>query len=69
MKRSTFLKIPLIRITFSLQAQFKQKNRPKKGFKVEAGKERFIKESTSQSISNSALKLYGKYTNSDLLIY
>src|SRR4028118_857563 len=41
MKRSTFLMFPLVTAPLVSQAQQRKTDRPKKGFKVESGKDRF----------------------------
>lgn len=68
MKRRLFLQFPLLAAPVALQAQTLQVDRPKKGFKVEAGKDRFNKNS-EQPDKRSSCKVSGKDTSGDLLIY
>jgi mannose-6-phosphate isomerase-like protein (cupin superfamily) len=67
MKRRLFLQSPFLAAPLSLQAQ--PVDRPKKGFKVEAGKDRFDQTHTNAQRGTFATKLSGKDTDGDLFIY
>lgn len=67
MKRRLFLQAPLVAAPASWQP--KPIDRAKKGFKVEAGKDRFIRTSTNVQGSGSTTKVSGTDTQGDVYIY
>jgi mannose-6-phosphate isomerase-like protein (cupin superfamily) len=70
MKRRLFLQFPLLAVPLVLEAQTLQVNRPKKGFKVEAGKDRFNDKNffTLTGGSQTDCKVSTSDTNGDLYI-
>ncbi len=67
MKRRLFLQSPFLAVPLTLQAQ--PVDRPKKGFKVEAGKDRFDRTHINAQKGLRATKLSGQDTQGDLFIY
>ena len=67
MKRRLFLQSPLLTAPLTLLAQ--PVDRPEKGFKVEAGKDRFDEPHINPQGGKFATKLSGKDTQGDLFIY
>jgi len=68
MKRRLFLQIPLVASALIAEAQTPIKERPKKGFKVGAGKDCYQEELLIMG-GQFDCKVSGKSTNGDLCIY
>jgi mannose-6-phosphate isomerase-like protein (cupin superfamily) len=68
MKRSVFLQIPLVASALLASAKNRSKARANKGFKVEAGKDRFQEELLIMG-GRFDCKVSGKDTDGDLCIY
>ena len=68
MKRSVFLQIPLVASALLANAKNLSKDRANKGFKVEAGKDRFQEELLIMG-GHFDCKVSGKDTDGDLCIY
>src|SRR5215475_2675641 len=68
MKRSVFLQIPLVATALLANAKNRSKERAGKGFKVEAGKDRFQEELSIMG-GQFDCKVSGKDTDGDLCIY
>ncbi len=68
MKRSVFLQIPLVASALFAKAQNLTKDRANKGFKVEAGKDRFQEELLIMG-GRFDCKVSGKDTDGDMCIY
>jgi hypothetical protein len=68
MKRRLFLQIPLLASTLIAEAQPETKDRPKKGFKVEALKARYQEELLIMG-GQFDCKISSKDTNGDLCVY
>ena len=68
MKRSIFLQIPLVASALIANAKNSSKDRADKGFKVEAGKDRYQKELLIMG-GQFDCKVSGKDTDGDLCIY
>lgn len=68
MKRSVFLQIPLAASALFANAESRSKNRVNKGFKVEAGKDRYQEELLIMG-GQFDCKVSGKDTDGDLCIY
>lgn len=68
MQRRLFLQIPLIASTLLVEAQDGKHGRPKKGFKVEAQRDRFQEELLIMG-GQFDCKVSSKDTNGELLIY
>lgn len=68
MKRRVFLQVPLIASAFMAEANTRKGETPKKGFKVENGKDRFQEELNIMG-GQFACKVSSKDTNGQLLIY
>jgi quercetin dioxygenase-like cupin family protein len=68
MKRRVFLQIPFLASALASQAKFDQHDDPKKGFKVEQGKDRYQEELHIMG-GQFDCKVSGNDTNGQLLIY
>jgi len=68
MKRRLFLQVPLVASALIAEAQNQPKERTKKGFKVERGKDRYQEELLIMG-GQFDCKVSGKDTNGDLCIY
>ena len=68
MKRRLFLQFPLVASALMADAQNQTPDRPKKGFKVEAGKDRYQEDLLVMG-GQFDCKVSGKNTNGDLCIY
>jgi mannose-6-phosphate isomerase-like protein (cupin superfamily) len=68
MKRRLFLQLPLVASALVCEAKGFSKDRPNKGFKVEANKDRYQEELLIMG-GNFSCKVSSKDTDGDLLIY